>query len=202
MVSVTRSFPNGGKVTSFSVATSDNWTDKTTGQKQERTTWHSINVMNDALAEIAGKYLKKGSKVYLEGQVEARKYTDKQGVEREVREVVLRAFNAALVLLDPKPADCPDTRPGMGYIRQSRAALMRDRQFLNALHRRLETPGPTHVKPSEFKRLFALASRGVVARNMVFIPRAGLPDAVLDALVEGQPPQRRLRRRKPIGTEP
>jgi single-strand DNA-binding protein len=109
----TRSFPNGGKVTSFSVATSEIWTDKATGQKKDNTTWHNIQVFNEALGEVASRYLKKGSKVYLEGAIENRQFTDREGNKREVKEVVLR-FNAALVLLDSRPesADRPAAQPG------------------------------------------------------------------------------------------
>ena len=83
----TRYMTNGDAVCNFSVATSESWTDRNSGQRQERTEWHNI-IMYRKLAEIAGQYLKKGSQVYLEGKIQSRKYTDKQGVERTAYEIV------------------------------------------------------------------------------------------------------------------
>jgi single-strand DNA-binding protein len=93
---------NGGKVASFSVATSENWKDKTSGERKERTEWHRVAIFNDNLVGIAERFLKKGSKVYLEGQLETRKYQDKAGQERYTTEVVLRQFRGELTLLDSK----------------------------------------------------------------------------------------------------
>jgi single-strand DNA-binding protein len=95
-----RSFQNGGSVCSFSVATSENWRDKTTGEKREKTEWHSVAIFSEGLVKVAQQYLKKGSKVYLEGQLETRKWQDKEGKDRYTTEVVLRGFNASLVMLD------------------------------------------------------------------------------------------------------
>ena len=81
-----KSFPNGGSITSFSIATTDSWIDKNSGQRQEATEWHRI-ATNNRLAEIAQQYLKKGSKVYIEGSLRTRKWTDKDGVERYTTEV-------------------------------------------------------------------------------------------------------------------
>jgi single-strand DNA-binding protein len=97
-----RNMQNGGKVVSFSVATSENWTDKASGERKEKTQWHRIAIFNEKLGEIAEKYLKKGSKVYLEGQIETRKYTDKDGQERETTEIVLGRFKGELTLLDSR----------------------------------------------------------------------------------------------------
>jgi single-strand DNA-binding protein len=91
---------NGGKVVSFSVATSESWSDKASGERREKTQWHRVAIFNEKLGEIAERYLKKGSKVYLEGSLESRKYTDKDGVERETTEVVLARFRGELTLLD------------------------------------------------------------------------------------------------------
>lgn len=95
-----RTFQNGGRVASFSVATSESWKDKAAGEKKERTEWHRISVLNDALVGVVEKYVKKGSKVYVEGQLETRKYTDKDGAERYTTEVVLRPYRGELTLLD------------------------------------------------------------------------------------------------------
>ena len=83
-----RSFPNGGKVVNLRVATSENWRDKQSGERKERTEWHSVAIYNDNLARIAEQYLRKGSKVYLEGQLETRKWQDQSGQDRYSTEVV------------------------------------------------------------------------------------------------------------------
>jgi single-strand DNA-binding protein len=95
-----RSFQNGGRVASFSLATSENWKDKATGEKKERTEWHRISVLNDKLVEVVEKYVKKGSKLYIEGQLETRKWTDKDGQEKYTTEVVLRPFRGEITMLD------------------------------------------------------------------------------------------------------
>ena len=82
----TKQFPNGGSVTTFSVATTEFWKDKTTGERKEATEWHRITTSN-RLAEIASKYLKKGSKAYIEGSLRTRKYKDQSGADREVTEI-------------------------------------------------------------------------------------------------------------------
>jgi len=97
-----RFMPDGLKVASFSVATSETWKDKNTGERKERTEWHRISIMNERLAEIAEKYLRKGSKVYLEGQLQTRKWTDQSGQERYTTEVLIGRFRGELTLLDSK----------------------------------------------------------------------------------------------------
>lgn len=82
----TKQFPNGGSVTTFSVATTDFWKDKTTGERKEATEWHRITTSN-RLAEIASKYLKKGGKVFIEGSLKTRKWKDSKGIEREITEI-------------------------------------------------------------------------------------------------------------------
>jgi single-strand DNA-binding protein len=95
-----RTFQNGGKVCNLRIATSETWRDKATGERKERTEWHSVAIFNEALAGIAEKYLKKGSKVYIEGQLETRKWQDQSGQDRYTTEVVLRQFRGELTLLD------------------------------------------------------------------------------------------------------
>ena len=97
-----RSFPNGGRVANFSIATSESWKDKATGEKKERTEWHRISVTNDALVGVVERYVKKGAKVYIEGQLETRKWTDKDGVEKYTTEVVLRPYRGELTMLDSR----------------------------------------------------------------------------------------------------
>ncbi|WP_406858343.1 single-stranded DNA-binding protein [Alsobacter sp. KACC 23698] len=95
-----RRLNNGEPVVNFSVATSETWRDKASGERKERTEWHNVVIFNENLAKIAEQYLKKGSKVYLEGQLQNRKYTDKTGAERTASEVVLQRFRGELTLLD------------------------------------------------------------------------------------------------------
>ncbi|MBI1214431.1 MAG: single-stranded DNA-binding protein [Alphaproteobacteria bacterium] len=97
-----RSFPNGGRVANFSIATSESWKDKATGERKERTEWHRISVTNDALVGVVERFLKKGSKVYVEGQLETRKWTDKDGIEKYTTEVVLRPYRGELTMLDSR----------------------------------------------------------------------------------------------------
>jgi single-strand DNA-binding protein len=96
-----RSMQSGDKVCSFSIATSESWKDKASGEKQERTQWHNIVIWNQPLVKVAESYLKKGSKVYIEGQLETRKW-EKDGVDRYTTEVVLRPFRGEMTLLDSK----------------------------------------------------------------------------------------------------
>jgi len=95
-----RSGADGKKIASFSMATGKAWTDKATGERKESTQWHRVVIFNDALAGIAEQYLKKGSKLYVEGEICKRKWTDQGGADRYVTEIVLSGFGAKLVLLD------------------------------------------------------------------------------------------------------
>ena len=97
-----RNFPNGGRVCNFSVATSESWRDKNSGEKQERTQWHNISILSDPLVKIAERFLKKGSKVYLEGQLETRKWQDNSGSDRYSTEIVLRPYKGEITLIDNK----------------------------------------------------------------------------------------------------
>lgn len=95
-----RSFQGGGKVVNLRIATSETWRDKASGERKEKTEWHAVTILNDALAKLAEQYLRKGSKVYIEGQLETRKWQDQSGADRYSTEVVLRPFNSVLTLLD------------------------------------------------------------------------------------------------------
>ena len=97
-----RTFQNGGKVCNLRVATSENWKDRNTGERRERTEWHSVAIFSEPLARIAEQYLRKGSKVYLEGQLETRKWQDQSGNDRYSTEVVLRPYRGQLGLLDKR----------------------------------------------------------------------------------------------------
>ncbi len=95
-----RRMQDGRPVVNLSVATSESWRDKATGERKEKTEWHRVVIFNEGLAKIAEQYLKKGSKIYLEGQLQTRKWTDQQGVDKYSTEVVLQGFNSALTMLD------------------------------------------------------------------------------------------------------
>ena len=95
-----KSLPNGGKLVNLNIATSENWRDKNSGERREKTEWHRVVVFDENLARVAEQYLRKGSKVYLEGQLQTRKWQDQSGVEKFSTEVVLQRFNSTLVMLD------------------------------------------------------------------------------------------------------
>jgi single-strand DNA-binding protein len=95
-----RTFQNGGKVVNLRIATSERWRDKATGEQKDRTEWHSVAIFNENLGRIAEQYLRKGSKVYIEGQLETRKWQDQSGQDRYTTEVVLRPYRGELTLLD------------------------------------------------------------------------------------------------------
>ncbi|KAA8604765.1 single-stranded DNA-binding protein [Salipiger aestuarii] len=97
-----RSFQNGGKVCNLRIATSESWKDRNTGERRERTEWHSVAIFSEPLARIAEQYLRKGSKVYIEGQLETRKWQDQSGADRYSTEVVLRPYRSELTLLDSR----------------------------------------------------------------------------------------------------
>jgi single-strand DNA-binding protein len=94
-----RSFQNGGKVVNLRIATSETWRDKATGERKERTEWHSVAIFNEAIGKIAEQYLKKGSTVYIEGQLETRKWQDQSGADRYTTEIVLRQYRGEMTLL-------------------------------------------------------------------------------------------------------
>jgi len=110
-----RSFPNGGKVVNLRIATSENWRDKQTGEKKERTEWHSVAIFNEALGKIAEQYLRKGSTVYIEGQLETRKWQDQSGADRYTTEIVLRQFRGELTLLGGRDGGSGGGGGGGGY---------------------------------------------------------------------------------------
>jgi len=113
-----RSFQNGGKVVNLRVATSETWRDRNSGERKERTEWHSVAIFSEPLAKIAEQYLHKGSKVYIEGQLETRKWQDQSGQDRYSTEVVLRPYRGELTLLDSRDGGggggSYDDRGGMG----------------------------------------------------------------------------------------
>jgi single-strand DNA-binding protein len=97
-----RTFQNGGKVCNLRIATSENWKDRNTGERRERTEWHTVAIFNEALVRLAEQYLRKGSKVYLEGKLETRKWQDQSGQDRYSTEVVLRPYAGEMTFLDSR----------------------------------------------------------------------------------------------------
>jgi single-strand DNA-binding protein len=95
-----RSLQDGKEIANLTLATSESWKDRNTGERRERTEWHRIVIFNDGLVNLVKNYLHKGSKIYLEGQLQTRKYTDSQGVEKYSTEVVLQNYNSSLMMLD------------------------------------------------------------------------------------------------------
>lgn len=100
-----RTTPSGVKVVNLRIATGESWRDKNTGERKERTEWHRVVIFSEGLAKVAEQYLKKGSKVYLEGQLQTRKWQDQSGQEKFSTEVVLQGFNATLTMLDGPAGD-------------------------------------------------------------------------------------------------
>lgn len=95
-----RNFQNGGRIANLRLATNETWKDRQTGERKERTEYHTVAIFSEGLVNVAERYLRKGSKVYVEGQLRTRKWQDQQGNDRYTTEVVLQGFNAALVMLD------------------------------------------------------------------------------------------------------
>ncbi len=110
-----RTFQNGGKVCNLRIATSETWKDRTSGERREKTEWHSVAIFSEPLARIAEQYLKKGSKVYIEGQLETRKWQDQSGQDRYSTEVVLRPYRGELTLLDGRDGGASGGGSGGGY---------------------------------------------------------------------------------------
>lgn len=103
-----RRLGSGEPVASLRIATSETWRDKQSGERKERTEWHSVVIFNENIAKVAEQYLKKGSKVYIEGQLQTRKWTDQAGVEKYTTEVVLQRFRGELTILDTQKREAPD----------------------------------------------------------------------------------------------
>jgi len=104
-----RQFQNGGQVCNLSIATSESWKDRNTGERKEKTEWHRVAIFSEGLVRVAQSYLRKGSKVYIEGQLETRKWQDQSGQDRYTTEIVLRNYGGTLTMLDG-----PGDRGGMG----------------------------------------------------------------------------------------
>ena len=110
-----RSFQNGGRVANLSSATSERWNDRNTGEKKERTEWHRVSVTNEGLIKVIENYVHKGSKLYIEGQLETRKWQDQSGQDRYSTEVVLRPYRGELTMLDARGGSGAPSNQGGGY---------------------------------------------------------------------------------------
>ena len=119
--------PNGGGVANMTIATSESWKDKQTGEQKEKTEWHRV-VMFCKLAEIAGEYLKKGSKVYIEGSLQTRKWTNQQGQDQYTTEIVVQGFNGTMQMLDGKPQGQQAAPQQQGGFQQQGQQPQRDNQ--------------------------------------------------------------------------
>lgn len=106
---------SGSKIVNMSIATTDSWKDKSTGERKERTEWHRVVIFNPGLADIAERFVKKGSRVYIEGALQTRKWQDNSGVEKYTTEIVLQNFNGELVLLDAKGGDNASSSSGLPF---------------------------------------------------------------------------------------
>lgn len=103
-----RNTQSGGKLANLTVATSETWNDKASGERKERTEWHKVSILNDNIAGVAERFVRKGSKVYIEGALQTREWTDKEGQKRFTTEIVIGRFNGSLVLLDSRQSgDAP-----------------------------------------------------------------------------------------------
>lgn len=109
-----RSFQNGGKVCNLRIATSETWKDKTSGERKEKTEWHSVAIFSEPLVRVAEQYLKKGSKVYIEGKLQTRKWQDQSGQERYTTEVVLQGYDGTLTMLDGRDGGGGGDRAAIG----------------------------------------------------------------------------------------
>lgn len=110
-----RAMQNGGRVANLSVATSETWRDKNSGERKERTEWHRVVIFNDNLVKVVEQYLKKGSKIYIEGSLQTRKWTDQSGQEKYSTEVVLQGFNGNLTMLDGRGSEGGGSGGGGDY---------------------------------------------------------------------------------------
>ena len=117
-----RASQDGSKIVNLSIATSDRWKDRNSGEQRERTEWHRVVIFNENIARIAEQYLRKGSTVYVEGQLQTRKWTDQQGVEKYTTEIVLANYNGTLTMLDSKGSSGDFSSDSMSQIDQNMAS--------------------------------------------------------------------------------
>ena len=162
-----RRLNSGDQVVSFPVATSETWRDKTSGERKERTEWHNVVIFNENLGKVAEQYCKKGTKVYLEGQLQTRKWQDQSGADRYTTEVVLQRFRGELQLLDfarrrRGPRQLPGRRRGRSVGLQPRRG---ERAPPGALRRRRARARGRSTTTFRFESVFSAPSRGLRRTN-------------------------------------
>lgn len=121
-----RSLNSGDRVANLRIATSENWKDKSSGERKEKTEWHKVVIFNEGLVKVAESYLKKGAKVYIQGQLVTRKWSDQAGVEKYSTEIVLQKFRGELTMLDGKKSDGEARGGGGGYAEPERETVSAD----------------------------------------------------------------------------
>jgi single-strand DNA-binding protein len=124
----TRADQNGGKIVNLTIATSETWNDKASGERKERTEWHRVVIFNDRIADVAERFLKKGAKVYVEGSLQTRKWTDQNGADRYSTEVVIGRFKGELTMLDSRGFEGGDRPAREPAPRQERMAMPERRE--------------------------------------------------------------------------
>lgn len=124
-----KTFQDGGQVANLSIATSETWRDKQSGERREKTEWHRVAVKQEGLVGVCEQYLRKGTKVYIEGKLQTRKWTDNSGVERYATEIVLQGFGSTLVMLDRGGRGDGDDRDGGASPGSSRSSAGRQQQY-------------------------------------------------------------------------
>ena len=116
-----RNTQSGQKIANLTLATSDTWNDKSSGERKEKTEWHRVSIMNDKIADVAERFVRKGSRLYIEGSLQTRKWTDNQGAEKYTTEIVIGRFNGVLTMLDGKSDGAAPTERAAPAYRQERA---------------------------------------------------------------------------------
>ena len=106
-----RATQDGREIANLSIATSESWKDKSTGERREKTEWHRVSIFNDGLVNLCKNYIKKGSKLYIEGKLQTRKWTDQQGVEKYSPEIVLQGYDGSITMLDSRSDSAPEQTP-------------------------------------------------------------------------------------------
>ncbi len=135
-----RSTQDGSKIVNLALATSETWNDRASGERKEKTEWHRVVIFNDRIADVAEKYLKKGAKVYVEGSLQTRKWTDQTGVEKYTTEIVIGKFRGELTMLSGRGEEGGMSEGGTGYAPRERAAPMAARNASAGAGRRAGGP--------------------------------------------------------------
>jgi len=150
-----RTFGNGGKVANFSIATSENWRDKQSGERKEKTEWHRVAVFNDGLVGVIERYVKKGSKLYIEGKLQTRKWTDNSGQDKYTTEVVLQGYGGNLTMLDGRN-DGGGARMGGGVAAAGEAAAITKIAWLTVIKVRVQVADVNQPQPWKVRKRISI----------------------------------------------